>query len=73
MPCRGVAPTAAPTVGRRRSASMRITRLPACTSDQAKLMAVVVLPSDGPDPVTRTEWALNSAARVAARLARSVR
>ena len=48
---------APPIFGRRRSASIRITRLPASAKDAARLSAVVVLPSAGPAPVIITERA----------------
>ena len=43
--------------GRRRSASIRITLLPASASEEARLIAVVVLPSDGDGLVTSTAGA----------------
>ena len=66
MPTRARTPSASPTVGRRKSASIRITRLPASASDEARLIAVVVLPSEGDGPVTRTERLLPSSRRCAA-------
>ena len=73
MPTRARTPSAAPIVGRRKSASIRITLLPASASDEARLIAVVVLPSDGDGPVTRIERLLPSSRRWAASVARSVR
>ena len=65
-------PSASPTVGRRKSASIRITRLPASASEEARLIAVVVLPSEGDGPVTRMERLSLSARRWAASIVRSV-
>ena len=64
-PCSGLTPSARPIDGRRRSASIRITLLPAAASEVARLIAVVVLPSDGEEPVTRiaVELALGAAPR----------
>src|SRR6476619_7945696 len=45
--------SAGPIPGLRRSASIRITLWPAVASDEDRLIAVVVFPSAGEDPVTR--------------------
>ena len=73
MSCSGSMPSVLPIVGRRRSASMRITECPASASDAARLIAVVVLPSPAEAPVTRMERGPARPPRVAARVARSVR
>ncbi len=55
MPRVALMPSALPIFGRRRSASIRITRLPASASEAARFSAVVVLPSEGEAPVIITE------------------
>ena len=73
MPCVALTSSASPIAGRRRSASMRITVLPASASEDARLIAVVVLPSDGEGLVTRTAGAsVWAPRRDAASVARSV-
>src|SRR3954468_8162470 len=66
-------PSALAIAGRRRSASIRITLLPASASDDARLIALVVLPSEGLELVTRIEGDPCSRPRLAASVARSVR
>ena len=73
MPREALMPSALPTLGRRRSASIRITRLPASASEAARLSAVVVLPSEGEAPVIRTARGMSSLPRRAVSVARSVR
>src|SRR3954451_25295297 len=66
-------PSALAIAGRRRSASIRITLLPASASELARLIALVVLPSDGDGLVTRIDVAPTSRPREAASVARNVR
>ena len=73
VPFSPVAPRASPMLGRRRSASIRITLLPASASEDARLIAVVDLPSDGDGLVTSTAGAPVTPTRDAARMALSVR
>src|SRR3954464_10467700 len=74
VPCSELTSRASPIDGRRRAASIRITLLPASASDDARLIAVVDLPSDGDGLVTSTAGApVPVPRRDAARVARRVR
>ena len=64
-PARTSRPSVRPIEGRRRSASTRITRLPASASEAARLIAVVVLPSEADGLVTSSEREPGLPARVA--------
>ena len=73
-PCLTDTLSAREIAGRRRSASIRITRLPAAASELARLIAVVVLPSDGEEPVIRIALEVSRLPRrLAARVPRRVR
>ena len=72
VPNAGFSLSAPAIVGRRRSASIRITRTPPWASAKARLIAVVVLPSDGEEPVTRKARATPSE-RLDASVVRSLR
>jgi hypothetical protein len=73
IPIVGLTPSASAIVGRRKSASIRITRLPASASEDARFMALVVLPSDGEAPVTSSERPSSKPVSPAASIPRSVR
>ena len=73
MPRVARTPSALPIFGRRRSASIRITRLPASAIDAARFSAVVDLPSEGEAPVIITDLVRPSLPLPAVSVARSVR
>ena len=72
-PFSGVTPSASPSEGRRRSDSIRITRCPARAREAARLTAVVVLPSETEEPVTRITRPVVVPGALRASVARRVR